>query len=185
MKDIRKYIQEGIDYNCATRMHKPLLLPIARAELCAEFSNTGHMRGVRLPPSGNPPRSQRWRRLRSSAGMVTSRTLTLSQTSVGYAPEDGTTCVRISRPADVYHKYGSNSRSGGRLARPVKRAEVETGADFVKTSTGFFTGGKNEGATYEVIKAMMEGDRQLFCKIKGAGGIRDREKVPQAHRHGH
>lgn len=60
----------------------------------------------------------------------------------------------------------------------VKRATevaIEAGADFVKTSTGFFTGGKNEGATYEVIEAMMEA-ADGRCKIKGAGGIRDREK---------
>ena len=41
--------------------------------------------------------------------------------------------------------------------------------------TGFFTGGKNEGATYEVIQAMMDA-AEGRCKIKGAGGIRDREK---------
>ena len=57
-------------------------------------------------------------------------------------------------------------------------------ADFVKTSTGFFTGGKNEGATYEVIQAMMDA-AQGRCKIKGAGGIRDREKFLKAHRHGY
>ena len=60
----------------------------------------------------------------------------------------------------------------------VKKATVtaiEAGADFVKTSTGFFTGGKNEGATYEVIQAMMDA-AEGRCKIKGAGGIRDREK---------
>ena len=60
----------------------------------------------------------------------------------------------------------------------VKKATetaIAAGADFVKTSTGFFTGGKNEGATYEVIQAMMDA-AQGRCKIKGAGGIRDREK---------
>ena len=51
----------------------------------------------------------------------------------------------------------------------------DSGADYIKTSTGFFTGGKNEGATYEVIEAMMEA-AQGRCKVKGAGGIRDREK---------
>lgn len=38
-EDIRKYIQEGIDYNCATVCINPSSLPIAR-ELCAG-TNTG------------------------------------------------------------------------------------------------------------------------------------------------
>ena len=59
----------------------------------------------------------------------------------------------------------------------IKMCEIvsDSGADYIKTSTGFFTGGKNEGATYEVIQAMMDA-AQGRCKIKGAGGIRDREK---------
>jgi len=51
---------------------------------------------------------------------------------------------------------------------------MEAGADFVKTSTGFFTGGRSDGATREVIAVMMDAARGR-CKIKGSGGIRDRE----------
>jgi deoxyribose-phosphate aldolase len=49
----------------------------------------------------------------------------------------------------------------------------QAGADFAKTSTGFFTGGKSEGATQEVISAMLEA-ADGKCKIKASGGIRDR-----------
>jgi len=59
--------------------------------------------------------------------------------------------------------------------KKVCLAAKEAEADFVKTSTGFFTGGKSEGATYEIIAAMMEvADGR--CQVKGSGGIRDREK---------
>ena len=51
---------------------------------------------------------------------------------------------------------------------------IEAGADFVKTSTGFFTGGKSEGATIEVIKAIMEVN-QGRIKVKGSGCIRTQE----------
>lgn len=46
---------------------------------------------------------------------------------------------------------------------------LDAGADFVKTSTGFGTG----GATYEDVKLMKEvvGDK---AKIKASGGVRDR-----------
>ena len=45
-EDIRKYIQEGIDYNCATVCINPSSLPIART-VCGY--QHGYMRGVRLP----------------------------------------------------------------------------------------------------------------------------------------
>ena len=50
-------------------------------------------------------------------------------------------------------------------------ASIAAKADFVKTSTGFYTGGKNEGATPENIQTMMDvaGER---TKVKGSGGIR-------------
>ena len=73
----------------------------------------------------------------------------------------------------------SSAREGDALTidevKKATKVAIAAGADFVKTSTGFFTGGKNEGATYEVIEAMMEA-ADGRCKIKGAGGIRDREK---------
>jgi deoxyribose-phosphate aldolase len=59
----------------------------------------------------------------------------------------------------------------------VRRATCvacEAGADFVKTSTGFFTGGRSDGATAEVIAAMMDAANGRV-KIKGSGGIRTRE----------
>lgn len=55
---------------------------------------------------------------------------------------------------------------------------IEAGTDFVKTSTGFLTGHQANGATPEIIKAMMEecGDQ---IKIKGSGCIRTREHFLQ------
>lgn len=59
----------------------------------------------------------------------------------------------------------------------IKRActlAVEAGADFVKTSTGFSTG----GATVEDVRLMKEtvGDKAL---VKASGGIRNRETAIQ------
>lgn len=47
---------------------------------------------------------------------------------------------------------------------------VKAGADFVKTSTGFSTG----GATYEDVKLMKETVKDK-CLVKASGGIRDTE----------
>jgi len=51
---------------------------------------------------------------------------------------------------------------------------ADAGALFVKSSTGFFTGDKSDGATIEVVQAMMEGSGGR-CLVKGAGGIRTQE----------
>jgi deoxyribose-phosphate aldolase len=67
--------------------------------------------------------------------------------------------------------------------KPDKKASdmtvAEAGAAFVKSSTGFFTGGKAEGATVPVVRAMMDGlSEHGFsgrCKVKASGGIRTRE----------
>ena len=56
----------------------------------------------------------------------------------------------------------------------IKMCEIvtESGADFIKTSTGFSTG----GATFHDIKLFSENCKGK-CKIKAAGGIRTREDM--------
>ncbi len=54
------------------------------------------------------------------------------------------------------------------------RLVMESGADFVKTSTGFLTGYEAHGATPELIAKMMEVTKDKI-KIKGSGCIRTRE----------
>ena len=54
------------------------------------------------------------------------------------------------------------------------RCAVRAGADFIKSSTGFFTGKANVGATVEVVRTMMEAGGGRI-KVKGSGCIRTRE----------
>lgn len=58
--------------------------------------------------------------------------------------------------------------------RKASRIVEQSGADFVKTSTGFLTGHNNVGATPEVIGWMME-EISPEMKIKGSGCIRTRD----------
>ena len=81
----------------------------------------------------------------------------------------------------VCHRYGTavkviletDALTMDQIARGTE-AVAASGADFVKSSTGFYTGGESVGATVEVVKAMMAaaGGR---VKVKGSGGIRTRE----------
>ena len=93
--------------------------------------------------------------------------------------------VEVTRPAGVLLKVIFET---AQLTIPeVQRATgcaIEAGADFVKTSTGF--GG--EGATVEVVQAMLDA-AQGRIKVKPSGGIRDRASAERfieigAHRLG-
>ena len=77
--------------------------------------------------------------------------------------------VRASRPALVKVIIETCLLSQEEKVRAC-RLSVEAGADFVKTSTGFSTG----GATIEDIRLMREtvGDR---ARVKASGGIRTPE----------
>ena len=54
------------------------------------------------------------------------------------------------------------------------RCAANAGADFIKSSTGFYTGGPSLGATVEVVRTMMEAANGRI-KVKGSGGIRTQE----------
>ena len=178
--DIRKYIQEGIDYNCATVCINPASLPIAR-ELC-KGTNTGICVVCDFPFGLSTTESKAMQaELICRDGDIEDLDIVANY---GWIRSGRWDDVRadIKAVADVCHKYGTNLKVifevDALTIDEVKKATVtaiEAGADFVKTSTGFFTGGKNEGATYEVIQAMMDA-AEGRCKIKGAGGIRDREE---------
>lgn len=178
--DIRKYIQEGIDYNCATVCINPASLPIAR-ELC-KGTNTGICVVCDFPFGLSTTESK------VAQAEIICRDGDIEDLDIvanyGWIRSGRWDDVRadIKAVVDVCHKYGTNVKVifevDSLTIEEVKKATevaIAAGADFVKTSTGFFTGGKNEGATYEVVQAMIDA-AQGRCKVKGAGGIRDREK---------
>ena len=83
--------------------------------------------------------------------------------------------------ADAAHELGHELKvilETDALNEEQIRAGVEcvvaSGADFIKTSTGFLTGHENIGAAPEVIEMIMDQNKGR-CKIKGSGCIRTRE----------
>lgn len=178
-EDIRKYIQEGVDFGCRTVCINPASLDIAaeltkgtETKICVvcdfpfglsttkskvmqaeEYCSRGDIFELDIVANYGWIRSGMWKEV----------------------TED------IRAVCDVCHKYGTEVKvifeTDALTLDEVKRATeaaIEAGADFVKTSTGFFTGGRSDGATTEVIRAMMDAAAGR-CKIKGSGGIRDRE----------
>lgn len=67
----------------------------------------------------------------------------------------------------------SDALSDNEIVEATKRSSL-LGVDFVKSSTGFFTGGRHEGASTRVMRLML-GSVQGSSQIKGSGGIRTQE----------
>lgn len=177
--EIKKYIQEGIDFGCATVCINPASIPLAK-ELCKgtdtkicivcdfpfglsttkskvmqaeEYCKMGDIFELDIVANYGWIRSNMWKEVE----------------------ED------IKAVVDVCHKYGTAVKvifeTDALTIEQVKKATevaIAAGADFAKTSTGFYTGGKNEGATVEVIQAMMDTANGRI-KIKGSGAIRTQE----------
>ena len=178
-EEIKRYIQEGIDFGCATVCVNPASLETAR-KLC-KGTDTGICVVCDFPfglstTSSKVMQAEEYCR----AGDITDLDIVANYGWIRSGLWDN---VRedIQAVCEVCHKYNTNVKvifeTDALTLDEVRKATetaIEAGVDFVKTSTGFFTGGRNEGATCEVIAAMLETAKGR-CKIKGSGGIRDRE----------
>jgi len=178
-EEIKKYIQEGIDYGCKTVCVNPSSLDIAasltkgtKTKICVvcdfpfglsttaskvlqaeEYCKRGDIFELDIVANYGWIRSGMWKEVEAD----------------------------IKAVCDVCHRYHTEVKvifeTDALTMEKIKKATevaIAGGADFVKTSTGFFTGGKSDGATVEVIQSMME-VASGRCKIKGSGGIRDQE----------
>ena len=156
--DIRKYIQEGIDYGCRTVCVNPASLDIAattrsKCLQAEEYCRRGDIFELDVVANYGWIRSGMW-------------------DEVG---------ADIRAVAEVCHKYGTalkviletDALDAQQIAEAT-RVAVAAGADFVKSSTGFYTGGPCVGATEEVVAIMLE-NAEGKAKIKGSGCIRTRE----------
>lgn len=178
-KEIKKYIQEGIDFGCATVCINPSSVPVAK-ELCkgtstgicvvcdfpfglssteskamqAEFiCRNGGIQDLDIVANYGFIRSGMWKEVEADIKAVVK------------------TCHQYNTIVKVIFETDALTLNEIKKATEVA---IAAGADFVKTSTGFFTGGKNDGATLEIIAAMLE-IAQGKCKVKGSGGIRDQQ----------
>ena len=177
--EIRKYIQEGIDFGCRTVCINPSSLPIAD-EMC---------RGTETKlcvvcdfPFGKSTTASKVMQAEEYCKNYPILELDIVA-NYGWMRSGRWDDVEhdIKAVCDVCHKYGTEVKvifeTDALTIDQVKKATevaIAAGADFAKTSTGFFTGGKNDGATTEVIEAMMQA-AQGRIKIKGAGAIRTQE----------
>ena len=181
--DIRRCIQEGIDYGCATVCINPASLPIA-AEL-TQGTGTG-ICVVCDFPFGTSTTSSKALQAKEYCSHWNIQELDIVA-NFGWIRsgrwEDVT--KDIAAVVEVCHAYHTEVKvifeTDALTQDEIRKAcecAIEARADFVKTSTGFLTGHESRGAAPDVIRLMLDtcGDR---IKVKGSGCIRTREHFLQ------
>ena len=177
--EIRRYIKEGIDYGCATVCINPSSLPIA-AELCAGTETKICV--VCDFPFGLSTTASKCMQAEEYCSKFDVFELDIVS-NYGWLRSgllDEFT-ADIKAVVDVCHKYGTavkviietDALTLEQVATGTECA-VKAGADFIKSSTGFFTGAPNVGATEEVVATMMKAGAGRI-KVKGSGCIRTQE----------
>ena len=178
--EIRRYIQEGVDFQCKTVCINPSALTIAR-DLC-KSSDTGICVVCDFPFGLSDTASkvaQAEEICRGRDIMDLDIVANYGWIKSGMWDEVKSDIQAVVKTA---HKYGTLLKvifetDALTLDEVAKATDIacDAGVDFVKTSTGFFTGGKSDGATPDVIRVMMDAAKGR-CKIKGSGGIRTKEQ---------
>lgn len=175
--EIRKYIQEGIDYHCKTVCVNPSAVEIAlemtkgtETKVCAVcdfpfgLSSTASkcLQAEEICKKGIFELD-----MVANYGWIKSGLWDAVLSDIKAVNE-----VCLKYHTDLKVIFETDALTMEEIIRATEIA-IEAGAAFVKTSTGFFTGGKSDGATVEVIRVMMD-TAQGRCKVKGSGGIRTR-----------
>lgn len=181
--EIRKYIQEGIDYKCKTVCINPSSLDIAR-ELTKETETKICI--VCDFPFGTSTTKSKVMQAEEYCkdGDIFELDIVANYGWIKSGQWDKVE-ADIKAVCDVCHKYGTEVKvifeTDALTTEQVAKATdvaCNAGADFVKTSTGFYIGGESVGATPEIIQVMMDAAKGR-CKVKGSGCIRTREHFLQ------
>jgi len=177
--EIMKYIQEGIDFGCKTVCINPASIDIAD-QLC-KGTDTKICVVCDFPFGLSTTESKA---LQADLYCRNGNIFELDVVSnYGWIKSGMWKEVEedIKAVCNACHKYDTAVKvifeTDALNLDEVKRsteAAIVAGADFVKTSTGFYTGGKNDGATIEMIKVMMDTAKGRI-KVKGSGGIRTQQ----------
>lgn len=178
-EDIAKYTQEGIDYGCATICINPSSLELVSNMV--KGTNTGICIVCDFP-FGLSTTASKVKQAEEYCSNYSIEDLDivanygqLRSGNLEYVTAD------IKAVVDVCHKYGTKVKviieTDSLTMEQIKQGTqcaVAAGADFIKSSTGFYTGGPSVGASVEVVKAMTDaGEGKIM--VKGSGGIRTRE----------
>lgn len=177
--DIKKYAQEGIDFGCATICINPASLDLVSKMVVG--TSTGicvvcdFPFGLSTTESKVKQAEEYCSKYKIQDLDIVANYGQLRNGNLEFVTND------IKAVVEVCHKYGTeckviietDSLNRQQIIDGTKCA-VAAGADFIKSSTGFYTGGENVGATPEVVQIMMDAGAGKI-KVKGSGCIRTQE----------
>ena len=176
--EIRKYIKEGVEFGCRTVCINPASINIAKELTAGTKTEICVVCDFPFGTSSTKSKCVQAEEYCMEDIFELDVVANYGWIRSGMWSEDETDIKAVK---DVCRKYNVALKviletDAITLEQVAKATEVAitAGADFVKTSTGFYTGGENKGATTEVIKVMMD-TAAGRCKIKGSGAIRTRE----------
>ena len=179
-EEIRKYIQEGIDYGCATVCINPASLDIAEeltkgtdTKICVVCDFPFGLSTTESKVMQAKSYCEGWDvfelDLVANYGLIRS-----GMWDEVYEDIKAVVDVCKQYEVDVKVIFETDALTLDEVKKATEVA-IEAGAAFVKTSTGFFTGGRSDGATTEVIQAMLK-IAEGKTKVKASGAIRTRER---------
>lgn len=183
LAEVQKYIQEGIDFNCKTVCINPAYLDVAR-KMC-KGTNTGICVVCDFPFGASSTASKvKQAEIICQNGDVEDLDIVANYGFIRSGQwqefeEDIRAVAAVAHRYDTLLKviFETDALTLEQVATATEYA-CRAGADFVKTSTGFYTGGESKGATPELIQVMLDAAKGR-CKVKGAGCIRTREHFLQ------
>ena len=182
-KEIEKYIREGVVYGCATVCVNPSSLDLA--QVLTKNSRTKICVVCDFPFGMSPTEVKGWQAQYYCQNWdIAELDLVLNY---GWIRSGKWDLVKdeIEKVTRICHAHEVAIKvileTDALTEEEIKETcvcAVAARADFVKTSTGFFTGERNVGADPQLIRMMLEycGDR---IQVKGSGGIRSREHFLQ------
>ena len=178
-EEIRKYIKEGVDFGCATVCVNPASLDVAAeltkgtdTKICVVCDFPFGLSTTASKVQQAEEYCKNWD--------IYELDVVANYGWIRSGLYDEVTSD-IKAVVDICHKYGTavkviletDALTKEQIVKGTK-CVVAAGADFVKSSTGFYTGGVCVGATEEVVRLMMDASEGK-CKVKGSGSIRTRE----------
>ena len=162
-------------YGVASVCIKPYAVPLGRADLCrARESRWERPSGFRTAVTRRPSRSSRLEQAMADGATELDMVINIGQAMAA----TGMPCVRYRRGDQSRSRWRRDRQGYLRELLPERRTESrlcqicgEVGADYVKTSTGYGTG----GATLDDLRLMRRA-APPHVKLKAAGGVRDLDR---------
>ena len=178
-QDIRRYTEEAVAFGCKTVCVNPAALPLVQ-ELVAG-TQTGLCCVCDFPFGQSTPESKAAQAAEYAKRFdlveldMVANYGKLIDGDLAYVTEDIRGVVEACHAEGVAVKViiESDALTLEQVAAGT-RCAADAGADFIKSSTGFYTGGESHGATVDVVRTMIEASEGRI-KVKGSGVIRTQD----------